>query len=125
MLENYPSRMPIYDSQFKTLSINKKFDEAYSIISRLGFCPSTVQLGQKYEQSFTREININGENAILNLRLQPNLHCTIYHYTINGQTTIHKGFFEYKRIFTKLGKLIGGNLKQSLRDILIEKLLTD
>ena len=130
MMENYPSRIPIFDSQFKQLNKNKKFDKVYSVISRLGFSPSTSNLGENYEQIFLREIEENGEKRVLNLRLQPNLFCKI-DYLSQGRLNndhpfvmmVYKGYFEYNRVYTCLAHLEDVNLKQFLRDIVIDEIL--
>ena len=124
MMENYSSRTPIYDSQFKQLNKNRKFDRVYSIISRLGFSPSTSNLGENYEQVFTREIEKNNVKVILNLRLQSNFFCKIDYLCEDGVMTIYKGYFEYKRLYTSLAHLEDVNLKQFLRDIVIDEILT-
>jgi hypothetical protein len=123
MIENYPSRVPIYDSQFKQLNKSRKFDRVYSVISRLGFSPSVSNLGEKYEQVFTRQIESNGEKSILNLRLQPNLFCRIDYLSSDGLMSPYKGYFEYTRVYSSLAHLEDVDLKQFLRDIVIDEIL--
>jgi hypothetical protein len=123
MMENYPSRVPIYDSQFKQLNKYRKFDRVYSVISKLGFNPSVSNLGEKYEQVFTRQIDLNNEKSILNLRLQPNLFCRIDYLSSDGLMSPYKGYFEYNRIYSSLAHLEDINLKQFLRDIVIDEIL--
>jgi len=123
MILNYPSRVPIYDSQFKQLNKYRKFDRVYSVISKLGFSPSVSNLGERYEQVFTREIELNGYKTILNLRLQPNLFCKIDYISSDGLMSTYKGYFEYNRVYTSLSNLEDMNIKQFLRDIVIDEIL--
>ena len=123
MIENYPSRVPIYDSQFKQLNKYRKFDRVYSVISKLGFSPSVSNLGERYEQVFTREIELNGYKTILNLRLQPNLLCKIDYIYSNGLISPYKGYFEYNRVYASLAKLEDMDIKQFLREITIDEIL--
>jgi hypothetical protein len=123
MIENYPSRVPIYDSQFRQCSKLRKFDIVYSIISRLGFSPSVSNLGERYEQVFTREVELNGYKTILNLRLQSNLFCKIDYISSDGLMSPYKGYFEYNRVYTSLSHLEDMDIKQFLRDIVIDEIL--
>lgn len=92
---NTISQMPIYDSYFKELNKNRRFDKAYQLISELGFTPSTENLGMDYEQVFSKTIL---DYLIINIRLKSNLFCTISIYN----EIIYNGYCDKGVMHTKI-----------------------
>jgi len=122
-LYEFPSRRSIYDTQFKELDSTEKFKKAYRIIEKLGFTASENNLGEKYEQIFTKKIIINdSESLLLNLRLLPNMTVKIDKFTSEGPITKYQGFFDYKRVFMVINE-IDKDFTSFIRDIIIEEIL--
>ena len=123
--DHHPSRNPIYDSQSREVSISRRFQKIYNIIARLGFSPSTSNLGEKFEQVFIYDVVIDGDNCCLNLRLQPNLFVKIDYFCWDGQRTVYRGYFEYKRVYASLTSInFNYEFIQMCRDLIIDDILS-
>lgn len=122
--DHHPSRKPIYDSQSKEVSISRRYQKVYNVISALGFSPFN-NIGEKYEQIFYREITIDGDVCPIHLRLQPNLLVKIDYFK-NGEIVVYKGYFEYKRVCDSLSKSLDFDLtfSQIIRDFIIDDILS-
>ena len=125
ILNQYPSRRSIYDTQFRELESSKKFQKVYKILEKLKFESSINNMGERYEQSFIKHCDPKvGDNitSIMSLILKPNMTITLKSLNNNGESLVlYQGFFNISKIFNILS-YHDSDVKPILRDIVIDSI---
>lgn len=93
-----PSRFSYYDTETKIVDRYKKYDYVTDFIKKLGFIPTTNNLGFEYEQSYTYEFSDGDGFEKFIIRLQPNLFLKILYQSSEKYDTVFNGFFNKLKI---------------------------